>query len=182
MYLFEGLPTVLIGVLVLFILTDKPAQARFLTKPEKDWLQRTLDAERVAKETKERISLWRAMIDTRVLLLALNYLGIITASLGMLIFIPQIIKSLGVSNNMNVGWLTMIPYIVSAMAEVAWGQLSDRMNERRWNLFIGCMFSAVGLVIAGLTMGTWWAMVGMTLAACGFYGTKGPFWAMPACS
>jgi ACS family tartrate transporter-like MFS transporter len=100
----------------------------------------------------------------------------------MLIFIPQIIKSLGVTNTMTVGWLTMIPSGVSAVAELAWGQVSDRMNERRWNPSAGCMLSALGLVIAGLTMGTWWAMVGMTVAACGFYGSKGPFWAMPACS
>ena len=179
MYLFEGLPTVVVGVLVLFILTDRPAQATFLTQPEKDWLSHTLDAERIAKEAKGRMTLWQAMINPKVLLLALNYLGIVTASLGMLIFIPQIVKSIGVTDNMTVGWLTMIPYVVSAFAELAWGQISDRMNERRWNLFTGCMFSAVGLVIAGLTMGTWWAMVGMTIAACGFYGSKGPFWAMP---
>jgi MFS transporter, ACS family, tartrate transporter len=179
MYLFEGLPTVVIGFLVLFILTDKPAQATFLTQPEKDWLSRTLDAERAAKEAKGRMTLWQALINPKVLLLAFNYLGIITASLGMLIFIPQIIKSLGVTSNMTVGWLTMIPYAIAAVVELAWGQISDRMNERRWNLFVGCMFSAVGLVIAGLTMGTWWAMVGMTIAASGFYGTKGPFWAMP---
>jgi MFS transporter, ACS family, tartrate transporter len=179
MYLFEGIPTVLIGFAVLFILTDKPAQASFLTQPEKDWLSRTLDAERAAKERNGRMSLLQALVNPKVLLLALNYLGIITASLGMLIFIPQIIKSLGVSNNMTVGWLTMIPYGVAALAELAWGQISDRMNERRWNLFVGCMLSALGLVIAGLTMGTWWAMVGMTIAACGFYGSKGPFWAMP---
>jgi ACS family tartrate transporter-like MFS transporter len=54
------------------------------------------------------------------------------------------------------------------------------MNERRWNLFVACLLSTGGLVIAGLTMGTWWAMVGMTIAACGFYGSKGPFWAMPS--
>ena len=179
MYLFEGLPTVVIGFAVLFILTDRPAQATFLTQPEKDWLSRTLEQEKRAKETKGRMSLWQALVDVKVLLLALNYLGIVTASLGMLIFIPQIIKSLGVVDNMTVGWLTMIPYIAAGIVELIWGQVSDRMNERRWNLFAGCMLSALGLVIAGLTMGTWWALFGMTIAACGFYGSKGPFWAMP---
>jgi ACS family tartrate transporter-like MFS transporter len=59
------------------------------------------------------------------------------------------------------------------------GRISDHMNERRWNLFIGCVFSTVGLVIAGMTMGTWWALAGMSIAAMGFYGSKGPFFAMP---
>ena len=58
-------------------------------------------------------------------------------------------------------------------------RISDRMNERRWNLFIACVFSTIGLVIAGMTMGTWWALVGMSIAAMGFYGSKGPFFAMP---
>ena len=53
------------------------------------------------------------------------------------------------------------------------------MNERRWNLFLGCVLSTIGLVIAGMTMGTWWALVGMSMATMGFYGSKGPFFAMP---
>src|SRR6202041_1495771 len=97
-------------------------QASFLTQPEKDWLSQTLDAERQAKEAKGRMTLWQALINPKVLLLALNYLGIVTASLGMLIFIPQIIKSLGVTSNMTVGWLTMIPYIVAGIVELIWGQ------------------------------------------------------------
>jgi MFS transporter, ACS family, tartrate transporter len=119
------------------------------------------------------------MFDPKVLLLSLNYLGIVTASLGMVFFIPQIIKSLGNSSNMNVGWLTMIPYICGGIAMVGWGLLSDRMNERRWHLLVACAVSTIGLVIAGMTMGTWWALVGMTIAAMGFYSSKGPFWAMP---
>ena len=53
------------------------------------------------------------------------------------------------------------------------------MNERRWNLLGACTLSTLGLIMAGMTMGTWWAMVGMSIAAMGFYGSKGPFWAMP---
>ena len=73
----------------------------------------------------------------------------------------------------------MIPYICGGIAMVGWGLLSDRMNERRWHLLVACAVSTIGLVIAGMTMGTWWALVGMTIAAMGFYGSKGPFWAMP---
>jgi MFS transporter, ACS family, tartrate transporter len=179
MYLWEAIPTVLIGFVVLFVLTDRPEQAKFLTTEERTWLSQTIAAERRAKEAVHTMSLWKAMVDPRVLLLSLNYLGIVTASLGMLIFIPQIIKSLGVTSNMTVGWLTMVPYLCAAVALLGWGWVSDRMNERRWNLFWACVVSTAGLVIAGMTMGTWWALVGMSIAACGFYGSKGPFWAMP---
>jgi MFS transporter, ACS family, tartrate transporter len=179
MYLAEGIPTILIGVLTLFVLTDRPEQAKFLTQEEKSWLRQTLDAERTAKEAVRTFSVWESMIDPKVLLLSLNYLGIVTASLGMLFFIPQIIKSLGVTSNMAVGWLTMVPYICGGIGLIVWGAISDRMNERRWNLLIACIVSTLGLVIAGMTMGTWWALVGMSIAAIGFYGSKGPFWAMP---
>ena len=80
---------------------------------------------------------------------------------------------------MTVGWLTMIPYICGGIALVVWGRVSDRMQERRWNLLGACLVSAIGLFIAGYTMGTWWSLVGMSIAAMGFYGSKGPFWAMP---
>jgi ACS family tartrate transporter-like MFS transporter len=179
MYIAEAIPTVVIGVITFFVLTDRPEQAKFLTAEERNWLVTTIAAERRATEAVRKFTLWQALYNPKVLLLALNYLGIVTASLGMLIFIPQMIKSLGDYSNMTVGWLTMIPYTCGAIAMVVWGRISDRMNERRWNLFIGCVFSTVGLVIAGMTMGTWWALVGMSIAAMGFYGSKGPFFAMP---
>ena len=179
MYIAEAIPTVAIGVLTYFVLTDRPEQAKFLTAEERNWLVNTIAAERRATEAVRKFTLWEALYNPKVLLLSLNYLGIVTASLGMLIFIPQIIKSLGNYSNMTVGWLTMIPYICGAIAMVVWGRVSDRMNERRWNLFFGCVLSFVGLVIAGMTMGTWGALVGMSIAAMGFYGSKGPFFAMP---
>jgi ACS family tartrate transporter-like MFS transporter len=179
MYIAEAVPTVVIGVVTFFVLTDRPEQAKFLTAEERNWLVTTIAAERRATEAVRKFTLWQALYNPKVLLLALNYLGIVTASLGMLIFIPQMIKSLGDYSNMTVGWLTMIPYTCGGIAMVVWGRISDRMNERRWNLFIACVFSTVGLVIAGMTMGTWWALVGMSIAAMGFYGSKGPFFAMP---
>jgi ACS family tartrate transporter-like MFS transporter len=138
-----------------------------------------LRAERRAKEEVRAFTVMQALFNPKVLLLSLNYLGIVTASLGMLFFIPQIIKSLGNFSNMTVGWLTMIPYICGGISMVTWGYVSDRVGERRWNLLAACVVSTAGLIIAGMTMGTWWALVGMSIAAIGFYGSKGPFWSMP---
>jgi ACS family tartrate transporter-like MFS transporter len=179
MFIAEGLPTVVIGVVTFFVLTDRPEQARFLSQDEKNWLGATLRAERRAKEAVRSFTLWQALVNPKVLLLSLNYLGIVTASLGMLFFIPQIIKELGTFSNMTVGWLTMIPYICGGISMVTWGYFSDRVGERRWNLLAACVVSTIGLIIAGMTMGTWWALVGMSVAAIGFYGSKGPFWSMP---
>jgi MFS transporter, ACS family, tartrate transporter len=179
MYLAEGIPTVLIGFVTLFVLTDRPAQAKFLTAEEKAWLSAKLISEREAKEAIKTFSMLQGMFDAKVLLLALNYFGIVVASLGVLFFVPQIIKSIGVTSNMMVGWLTMIPYISGGVGLVVWGLVSDRMNERRWNLLGACAVSTIGLIIAGLTMGSWWSMFGLSVATFGFYGSKGPFWSMP---
>ena len=119
------------------------------------------------------------MFNPKVLLLALNYFGIVTASLGILFFIPQIIKSTRRHRQHDGRLADDDPLYLRRIGLVFWGLVSDRMNERRWNLLAACMVSTVGLVIAGMTIGTWWAMVGMSIATFGFYGSKGPFWSMP---
>lgn len=178
-FILEGVPTVLLGIGVLFYLTDKPAQARWLTAEEKGWLIGRLEAERTAVEAHGKFSMMQALFNPKVLLLSINYLGIVTASLGIVLFIPQIIKSLG-ATNMGTGYATMLAYICGGISMLVWGWVSDRTGERRWNLFWACMVASAGLVLAGLTMGTWWALTGLCVATAGFYGTKGPFWSMPS--
>jgi MFS transporter, ACS family, tartrate transporter len=179
MYLFEGIPTVIIGVVVLFALTDKPEKARWLADAERKWLVDDIAQEKIRVAAEHNVGLWQSFWDPRVLLLSINYLGIVTASLGMLLFLPQIVKQLGVSN-MQVGWITMIPYTCGAISMVIFGRISDRIGDRRWVLFCTCVIATVGLIIAGETLGSWWSLFGMTVAAIGFYGTKGPFWAIPS--
>ena len=178
MYILEAIPTVLIGVVAFFYLTDSPAKAHWLSRRAAFLADEPLTGERRQIEAAHGVGMLRSFWDPKVLLLSLNYIGIVTASLGMLLFLPTIIKELGISN-MQVGWVTMIPYTCGAIAMVFCGWLSDRVGERRWTLFWTCVLSALGLIIAGLTIGTWWSVVGMSIAAAGFYGTKGPFWAMP---
>ena len=155
MYIAEAIPTVVIGIVTLFVLTDRPEQAKFLTDAEKAWLSAKLASERTAKEAVRKFSLLQGMFDAKVLLLALNYFGIVVASLGVLFFVPQIIKSIGVTSNMAVGWLTMIPYISGGIGLVTWGIVSDRMNEEAVEFarrLRGFPYRS-GLIIAGMTMG-----------------------------
>jgi ACS family tartrate transporter-like MFS transporter len=179
MYIAEGVPTIVLGLVTFFVLTDKPTQAAWLTDQEKSWLVAKLAAERSAKEAVKKFSFLEGLYNPKVLLLSLNYFGIVVASLGILFFVPQMIKSIGVTNNMTVGWLTMIPYFFGFLGLVGWGYVSDRMGERRWNLLGACVVSTVGLVITGLTVGSWWSIAGLCVATFGFYGSKGPFWSMP---
>src|ERR1700733_6146023 len=179
MFIGEAIPTVLIGFVILAFVTDRPSLAHWLSEEQRSWLITTLETERHLIEKKRKVSIWQSFWDPKVLLLTLNYFGIVGASLGMLLFLPQIVKQLGLTN-MQVGWVSMIPYICGAVAMLVWGAFSDRTGERRWNLFWACALSTVGLVIAGQTVGTVWALVGMSIAAIGFYGSKGPFWTMPS--
>jgi MFS transporter, ACS family, tartrate transporter len=177
-YVLEAIPTILIGFWVFLLLTDSPAKASWLTTQERDWLTETLRVERRAVEAGGRYTIMQSMTNPKVLLLSVNYLGIVTASLGLLMFAPQIIKSMGASN-MGAGYATSLAYVCGAVSMFVCGWLSDKLGDRRWLLFATCTLSTVGLVLAGATMGTWWSLVGMCLATAGFYGTKGPFWAMP---
>jgi len=179
MFIAEAIPTVLVGFFLLFFVTDRPSLAHWLSEKERSWLTTTLETERRLVEAKRKVSLWESFWNPKVLLLTLNYFGIVAASLGMLLFLPQMVKQLGLTT-MQVGWVTMIPYLCGAAGMLVWGWVSDRMAERRWNLFWACMVAAGGLVIAAQMIGTAWAIVGMSIAAIGFYGSKGPFWTMPS--
>jgi MFS transporter, ACS family, tartrate transporter len=179
MFMAEAVPTVLVGIVFLFFVTDRPTQAHWLGEEERAWLIATLEKERRLIEASRKVSLWQSFWHPKVLILTLNYFGIVTASLGLLLFLPQMVKQLGFSN-MQVGFVTMIPYSCGAISMLVWGYVSDRMGERRRNLFWACLVAAIGLVIAGKTIGTTWAVVGMSIATIGLYGSKGPFWTFPS--
>jgi ACS family tartrate transporter-like MFS transporter len=159
-------------------MNDRPEKAKWFTEPERAWLTSTLAHERRAVEAGGKFSVWRGMTNLKVLLLSVNYLGIVTASLGLLLFVPQIIKSLG-ATNMGIGFATSLAYVCGAVSMIGFGWLSDKLGDRRWLLFLTCLLSTAGLVMAGATMGSWWSLAGMCIATIGFYGTKGPFWSMP---
>jgi ACS family tartrate transporter-like MFS transporter len=94
MFIFEAVPTVLVGIFLLFCVTDRPQLARWLSAEERGWLTSTLETERRLVEAKRKVSLWESFWNPKVLLLALNYFGIVAASLGMLLFLPQIVNGL----------------------------------------------------------------------------------------
>jgi len=163
-FIAEAAPTVLLGIAALFFVTDRPAQARWLSAEERIWLTGIIDDERRRIEARRKVSLLRSFFDPKVLLLSLTWLGMVTAGYGVVFFVPQIIKQLGLTN-MQVGWATMIPYFCGAVSVVTWGWISDRMGERRWNLFWACVVAATGLVVAGLFSGTYGALIGISIAA-----------------
>jgi ACS family tartrate transporter-like MFS transporter len=179
MYLCEAVPAVLLGIFVLVYLTDRPEQANWLAPDEKAWLTGELARERRAVESVRTYSFWQALYNPRVLALAAIYFGIAAASVGLVMFLAQIVKELGLSNLMT-GYAAAVPYIIGTIGMVVLGHITDRTRERRWNCFIACMIAVAGLTIAGMTLGSWWSLAGLSIATVGFYGMKPSFWPMPS--
>jgi ACS family tartrate transporter-like MFS transporter len=92
---------------------------------------------------------------------------------------PQIIKGIGLSNTMT-GVASSVPYIIGTIGLVAWGWSSDRKLERRWHLIVASTLGGAGLVFAGWTGTSYWALLGMSVATIGIYGSRASFWPMPS--
>jgi ACS family tartrate transporter-like MFS transporter len=179
LFLIEGAPTILLAVLVLLFLPDRPRDARWLADDQKQWLEETLDKEQKAVEATHGMSFWRTFIDARVLGLSFIYFANLTTNLGLAFFLPQMIKEIGFGTWQS-GLVTSIPYVIGAIGALLWGYFSDRYNERRISLFLALIVSAVGLAGAAFLSSTMAAVVWMSVAAIGIYGAKAPFWPLPS--
>ncbi|MBV8778742.1 MAG: MFS transporter [Alphaproteobacteria bacterium] len=179
MYLMEAAPAVILGIVVLLYLTDRPEQAGWLSADEKAWLGGELARERREVEAVRTYSMWQSMYNPRVLALAVIYFGVAAASVGLVMFLAQIVKELGLSNLMT-GYVSSIPYIIGTVGMIVLGHITDRTRERRWNCFVACLIAVFGLALAGYTLGTWVSLVGLSIATVGFYGMKPSFWPMPS--
>src|ERR1700712_791211 len=175
-FFLEAIPAVLLGFVVLWAMTDRPTLANWLAPDEKAWLQPRIDDEnRRVEKTSGRLSLWRALSDPRVLALSAIYLMSVTANYGIVFFMPQIIKGIGLSNMMT-GVVSSVPYIVGTIGLIAWGWSSDRKGERRWHLIAASMLGALGLAFAAWSGASYWALLGMSAATVGIYGSRAPVW------
>jgi MFS transporter, ACS family, tartrate transporter len=178
-FIIEALPAVLLGVVIFSVMTDKPALADWLTEEERSWLQARIDGENRRVESAGRMTLTRALADSRVVALSLIYLMSVTANYGIVFFMPQIIKGIGLSNMMT-GLVSSVPYIIGTIGLIAWGWSSDRNQERRWHLIAASTLGAVGLAFAAWSGASYWALLGMSAATAGIYGSRAAFWPMPS--
>ena len=178
-FILEALPAVLLGLVILKVMTDKPAHADWLAEDERGWLQARIDQECRQVESHGRLTLMRALGDPRVVALSLIYLMSVTANYGIVFFMPQIIKGIGLSNMMT-GVASSIPYIVGTIGLIAWGWSSDRNQERRWHLIVASTLGALGLAFAAWSGASYWALLGMSAATIGIYGSRAAFWPMPS--
>ncbi|KQN57849.1 MFS transporter [Erwinia sp. E602] len=179
MFVLEAIPAVLLGIVVLFFLTDRPAKARWLTDEEREWLETTMLAEEQARASKQsHSSAWRGLADKRVLALALVYFGTSAGLYTLGIWSPQIIHSFGASS-MEIGFLNAAPAVVGVIGMILWARHSDRSNERSWHVIGACLLAAAGLIYAGSVSSLLSVILALTLVTVGISASKPPLWSMP---
>lgn len=178
-FLIESLPAILLAPIVLAVLTDRPAVAKWLAPEERQWLEARLQAERRAIERAGHLSLFQALTDRRVIGLSLVYLTTVTANYGIVFFLPLIVKAHGLSN-VATGLVTAIPYAIGTIGMVLWAYSSDRRQERRWHYIIASLVAAAGLVSAGLGIHPYVSLLAISIAAIGIYGSRPAFWPLPS--
>jgi ACS family tartrate transporter-like MFS transporter len=178
-FIIEAIPAVLLGLVILRVMTDRPVHADWLAVEERNWLQDRLDGENREVENNGRMTLMRALSDPRVVALSMIYLMSVTANYGIVFFMPQIVKGIGLSNMMT-GVLSSGPYVIGTIGLIAWGWSSDRNKERRWHLIAASTLGALGLAFAAWSGASYWALLGMSAATAGIYGSRAAFWPMPS--
>ncbi len=178
LFILEGMPAVILGVLVWRYLPDSPENAAWLEVDERDALSARLAAEqRLGTHSRPR-SLAEAVSNSKVWILSLIYFAIVFGLYGVTFWLPQIIQSLGHRSDFEIGLLSAIPFIGAACAMVFAGIASDRSGERRWHLAFCAAVGAIGLMLASMTHSPALSLGALSIAAAGIWGTFGPFWAM----
>jgi ACS family tartrate transporter-like MFS transporter len=178
LFIIEGIPSIVLGIISWFYLTDRPDKADWLSAEQKAWLSARLEGERVAKEGAHGMTLGQALASPRVLMLSVIYFGFVAALYGMQFWLPQIVKAFGFTNAQT-GFVTAIPYLFGSIAMVVWAQHSDETRERVWHVALPLLLIAVALGASGISPNPVLTMVALTVAAVGVFCTFALFWTLP---
>jgi len=180
LFVVEGVPAVVLGVVALFYLDDGPEHARWLPDAEKAWLIATLQRERAELSTiPGRHTALNALRSLLVWRFALGLFLIVTSGYGFSFFLPQIVKGLSGGSDLAVGLLSAVPFAVAAIGMVVVAAHSDRTGERRWHI-AGCgLLAAIGLGASSIAPTPALALAALAVAAIGLYSFTPPFWSLP---
>jgi MFS transporter, ACS family, tartrate transporter len=182
LFVLEGLPAVLLGVITWIWLPDTPRHVRWLSEPEKERVLARIAAEHRATETRHAASgsLKFALLNPTVWMLCLVLFCCQTGSYGLTLWIPQIVKNISGTSDLMVGFISAIPYIGATFAMLWLGASSDRTGERFMHVAIPSFIGAAGFIGSAFLLSPVPAMAALTIAAMGDLSTRGPFWALPS--
>ncbi|EGQ20750.1 major facilitator transporter [Sporosarcina newyorkensis 2681] len=179
MFILEGLPAIILGIVVIFFLTNKPANAKWLTDEEKEWLEGELNAERLQSAQMNKVSKIEMLKDSKVWKLSLLYFTGYTAVYGLSFWLPTIIKSLSAAGttNMEIGWLAMIPAFVGIPVILFVGWNADRTNSYKTHLLVCFIIGIFGFIGCGLSESVSMVVLMLAITSAGLYGFTGCFFA-----
>jgi ACS family tartrate transporter-like MFS transporter len=179
LFLLEGVPAVILGIAVLAWLPDSPKDATWLEPAERDWLRARLDEEDAGKAGSAHAAFGPALRSGRLWALACLYFCIIITFYGVSFWLPQILQSLSGQSDLQVAFLSALPYIVAALGMVFVAKRSDRTGRRAELVALGACVGILGFAAAAMVTNPVASLVALSVAALGIWGTLGPFWAMP---
>ncbi len=174
MFLLEGLPAIVLGLVVMAVLPDRPASARWLSERERECLEAL-----VARDEPAPVRLSDGLLSGRVWLFAAVYFGLVLGLYGFGFWAPQIIKSLGGLTNGQVGLVSAIPYVLAAIAMVRWGRHSDATAERVWHVCVPACFGALGFLASATMTDPYLRLAALCFGAVGIYAALPVFWTLP---
>jgi D-galactonate transporter len=178
LFVIEGIPSVLLGIVTWFYLTDRPEKAGWLAPEQKAWLASKLQAENAAKQAAPHLTLGQALSSPRVIVLSLIYFGFVAALYGMQFWLPQIVKAFGLTNAQT-GFVTAIPYLFGTIAMILWARHSDATRERVAHVGGPLLLTALALGVSSFITDPTMTMIVLTVAAIGIFCTFAVFWTLP---
>jgi sugar phosphate permease len=177
LFIIEGLPAALVGLSLLWLMSDSPENTAWLTEEEKRIVRNRLQAEHRPGEVKK---LSRAIIDARVLILAGIQFGFLVGSYGILNFMPQILNTSGQLSNVQIGFVTSGCFLVASVGMILWAGYVDRGHSRVTNLVVACAVSGVGFLgTVVFASNLWVSVLWMAVAVTGINGARFIFWTIP---
>ena len=178
LFIMEAVPTVLLGLACLRVLTDRPATAKWLTAEQRLWLSERIENDGAKKAAIGHLSIWQLFRNKQFLVMAMVCAGASATGTALSIWQPQLLKSFGLTN-LQTGLVNSIPYGIASVMMVLWGRHSDRTGERRWHTALALLLIAAGLSSLAFTQGLLAPTVLLlSCALIGAYSFKGPFWAL----
>ena len=178
MFLMEGIPAILLGVAVFWVLSDNPREAGWLKAEEREWLLARLALEQQAESSLKKGNLWQVLLSPRIWMLSIVFFGVPTTMYGVTLWLPTVIRSLSGLSYFLTGLVSALPFMATAIGMVLVGTHSDRTGERRLHTAIPAFVGAVALVAAGYGRSTALVVACIGLGMACAESMVGPFWAM----
>lgn len=189
LFLLEGFPSVLLGIVVWFYLDDTPQKAKWLTDEDKKCLHDMMESDRLTLVQPEgptsygamqQKGLWREVLSPVVLMYTLAYFCLTNTLSAINIWTPQIMQSFNQgSSNIMIGFLTAIPQFCTVAGMIWWSRRSDRMQERKVHTVLPYIFAACGWILASLTNHSMVQLLGIIMASVGSFTAMAIFWTTP---